>query len=126
MKTVRPHKNLIVWQKAIDLIPFIYDISRKFPDEEKFGLTSQLQRAVTSISINVAEGAARMSDKEFLRFAYISSGSISEVDTLLIIAQKLNYINEDDYLLANEKLNEVAALLNGLIKKLKTKTQQNP
>jgi len=126
MKTVRPHKNLIVWQKAIDLIPFIYDISRKFPDEEKFGLTSQLQRAVTSISINVAEGAARMSDKEFLRFEYISSGSISEVDTLLIIAQKLNYINEDDYLLANEKLNEVAALLNGLIKKLKTKTQQNP
>jgi four helix bundle protein len=123
MSTIRPHKNLIVWQKAIDVVPFIYGISKKFPDEEKFGLTSQLQRAVISISINIAEGAARMSDKEFLRFAYISSGSLSEVDTLLIIAQKLNYINEDDYLLANEKLNELSALLNGLIKMLKAKTE---
>jgi four helix bundle protein len=123
MSTIRPHKNLIVWQKAIDVVPFIYGISKKFPDEEKFGLTSQLQRAVTSISINISEGAARMSDKEFLRFAYIASGSLSEVDTLLIIAQKLNYITDNDYLLANEKLNELSALLNGLIKMLKAKTE---
>jgi four helix bundle protein len=64
-----------------------------------------------------------MSDKEFLRFAYIASVSLSEVDTLLIIAQKLNYITDNDYLLANEKLNELSALLNGLIKMLKAKTE---
>lgn len=121
MESKRPHKNLLVWQKAIDFIPVIYDLSKQFPEEERFGLISQLQRASTSISINIAEGAARMSDKEFLRFAYISSGSISEVDSLLIIAHKLKYINEDEYLSVTNQLNEISALLGGLIKMLKQK-----
>jgi four helix bundle protein len=123
MESKRPHKNLLVWQKSIDFIPVVYALSKQFPDEEKFGLVSQLQRATTSISINIAEGAARMSDKEFLRFAYIASGSISEVDTLLIIAHKLKYIIEEEYLSVSKLLDEISALLGGLIKMLKQKTQ---
>jgi four helix bundle protein len=123
MESKRPHKNLLVWQKSIDFIPVVYALSKQFPDEEKFGIVSQLQRATTSISINIAEGAARMSDKEFLRFAYIASGSISEVDTLLIIAHKLKYIIEEEYLSVSKLLDEISALLGGLIKMLKQKTQ---
>jgi four helix bundle protein len=116
---MRPHKNLLVWKDAIELVEIIYNLSNKFPESEKFGLTSQLKRAVVSIPTNIAEGAARNTKKEFIQFLYISSGSLSEVDTLITIASNLNYIKKEEFEVITQKMDKVSALLNGLIKKLK-------
>jgi four helix bundle protein len=116
---MRPHKNLLVWKDAIELVEIIYNLSNKFPESEKFGLTSQLKRAVVSIPTNIAEGAARNTKKEFIQFLYISSGSLSEVDTLITIASNLNYIKKEELEVITQKMDKVSALLNGLIKKLK-------
>lgn len=74
---MRPHKNLLVWKDAIELVETIYNLSYKFPESEKFGLTSQVKRAVVSIPTNIVEGAARNTKKEFIQFLCISSGSLS-------------------------------------------------
>jgi four helix bundle protein len=116
---MRPHKNLLVWKDAIELVETIYNLSNKFPESEKFGLTSQIKRAVVSIPTNIAEGAARNTKKEFIQFLYISSGSLSEVDTLITIASNLNYIKKEELEVITKKMDKVSALLNGLIKKLK-------
>ena|SRR3990167_9051434 len=117
--SVRPHKTLKLWQEAIDFVPEIYAILKSYPDDEKFGLISQIKRASSSISINIAEGAARSSKKEFVRFLYYSMGSISELDTLFEISLKLGYLSLDNYTLLIEKLNKLSALANGLIISLK-------
>jgi len=116
---MRPHKNLIVWKDSIEFVQFIYTLTKKFPDTEKFGLISQLNRASVSVPTNISEGAARNTKKEFIQFLFISSGSLSEVDTLLTISSKLNFINENEFSEANIKMNRISTLLNGLIKKLK-------
>jgi four helix bundle protein len=116
---MRPHKNLIVWKDSIEFVQFIYKLTNKFPDTEKFGLISQLNRASVSVPTNISEGAARNTKKEFIQFLFISSGSLSEVDTLLTISSKLNFINENEFSEANIKMNRISSLLNGLIKKLK-------
>ena len=116
---MRPHKNLIVWKDSIEFVQFIYTLTKKFPDTEKFGLISQLNRASVSVPTNISEGAARNTKKEFIQFLFISSGSLSEVDTLLTISSKLNFINENEFSEANIKMNRISSLLNGLIKKLK-------
>ena len=118
-KNMRPHKNLIVWKDSIEFVQFIYTLTKKFPDTEKFGLISQLNRASVSVPTNISEGAARNTKKEFIQFLFISSGSLSEVDTLLTISSKLNFVNENEFLEANIKMNRISSLLNGLIKKLK-------
>lgn len=116
---MRPHKNLIVWKDSIEFVQFIYKLTNKFPDTEKFGLISQLKRAAVSVPTNISEGAARNTKKEFIQFLFISSGSLSEVDTLLTISSNLNYITENEFADANIKMNRISSLLNGLIKKLK-------
>lgn len=117
---MRPHKNLLAWKDSIDLVKHIYTLTNKFPEIEKFGLISQLRRAAVSIPTNIAEGAARNTKKEFIQFLYISSGSLSEVDTLLTISADLHFITNDELNNVNEKMNKISSLLNGLIKKLKT------
>jgi four helix bundle protein len=116
---MRPHKNLLAWKDAIELVEAVYKLSINFPESEKFGLTSQLRRAVVSIPTNIAEGAARNTKKEFIQFLYISSGSLSEVDTLITIASNLNYIKKDELEVITKKMDKISSLLNGLIKKLK-------
>lgn len=78
---MRPHENLEVWQKAIEFVVLIYTVTKPFPSDEKFGLTSQIRRASVSIPANIAEGAARQSDREFIQFLAIAQGSCSEVET---------------------------------------------
>ncbi len=95
MKTL---KDLEVWKKGITLVTDIYVLTKNFPKEEVYGLTNQLRRAAVSIPSNIAEGAARQSNKEFIHFLYIALGSFVELDTQLIIAQNLNYINEKDFI----------------------------
>ena len=88
------YRDLEVWQEGIDLVVDIYRLSRQFPDDERYALGNQLQRAAVSIPANIAEGHARTSRKEFLLFISIAMGSLAELETHLIIAQKLAYVKE--------------------------------
>ena len=94
---MRPHERLDLWKKAMDFVVDVYKVTEAFPKDEKFGLTSQLRRASVSIVANVAEGAARKSTKEFRQFLSHSQGSASEVDTELVISQRLSYLSRSDY-----------------------------
>ena len=114
--TERPHKNLKVWQKSIVLAKEIYKITEEFPNSEKFGLVSQMRRAVISIPSNIAEGAARNSDKEKLQFYYTARGSLSELDTQLELSKEIGFIKENEKNRIYDNMNEVSILLNGLIK----------
>ncbi|MDL2243742.1 four helix bundle protein [Bacteroidales bacterium OttesenSCG-928-J19] len=89
---MKTHKDLIVWQKGIDLVTLVYRYTKSFPKEELFGLASQMRRASVSIPSNIAEGHGRGSDKELLRFLFIALGSASELETQLVIANNLEYI----------------------------------
>lgn len=86
-------ENLKVWQKSIDLCEFIYRISKEFPTEEKFGLQSQIRRAAVSVSLNIAEGSGRSTNKDFRKFLHDSLGSLREVVSALHIALRLKYIS---------------------------------
>ena len=88
---MKTHKDLDVWNLRIALVERIYILTQKYPKEELYGLTNQIRRSAVSIPSNIAEGAARNSNKEYIQFLYISLGSASELETQLIIAQKLNY-----------------------------------
>jgi four helix bundle protein len=118
----KPHRKLIVWQKSVDFSVLVYKITEQFPSSEKFGITSQFRRASLSISLNIAEGAGRNHVKEFIQFLGIANGSIAELDTVLEVTLRLNYINIDQFNELQEKLNELSALNNGLIKSLKNRT----
>ncbi|MEN8139394.1 MAG: four helix bundle protein [Bacteroidota bacterium] len=85
------HKDLKVWQLSVDLVLEVYKLSKELPSDEKFGLISQIKRSSVSVPSNIAEGAGRGSNKEFVRFINIASGSLSELETQLIIIQKLEY-----------------------------------
>jgi len=86
------HKDLDIWKLGIELVEQIYKITNSFPESERFGLISQMQRAAVSYPSNIAEGAARNSIKEYIRFLYISLGSLAELETQIIIAKRLEYI----------------------------------
>lgn len=116
-ESIKNHKDLNVWKKSMDLVTSIYKSTRTFPQEELYGLTSQMRRASVSIPSNIAEGAARNSKKEFMQFLYISLGSLSELETQLLIANNLNYLQDIDQI--TERIGIVRKLLNGLIFSLK-------
>ena len=115
---LKTHKDLDVWKKSMDLVNNIYLLSNGFPDVEKYGLTNQIRRCAVSIPFNIAEGAARNTEKEFIQFCYIAMGSLSELETQLMIAERLNYGQYFDIL---EQLVEIRKMLLGLIKHLKLK-----
>lgn len=115
------YKKLIVWQKAIEFVSDIYKLTGAFPKQEKFNLTSQIQRAAVSIPSNIAEGAGRNSNKDFVKFLAIAHASIYEVETQLIISRNLEYLAEKDLRLMIVKLDELQKMNFGLQKKLKFK-----
>ncbi|MHC4543319.1 MAG: four helix bundle protein [Planctomycetota bacterium] len=104
MSVVKTHKDLDIWKRGIAFVEQIYKITGKFPKEELYGLTSQIRRSAVSYPSNIAEGAARSSKKEYIQFLYFALASLSEVETQLIIAEKLGYLS------ANNLLEEVEAL----------------
>jgi four helix bundle protein len=116
---MKTHKDLEVWRASIDLARNVYELTRQYPKDELFGLVSQMRRASVSIASNIAEGAARNGNKEFLQFLYIALGSASELDTQIEIS-KVTRICEDDQL---QKLQEgttrVRMLISGLIRSVK-------
>jgi four helix bundle protein len=109
---MRPHYKLDAWNNAMDLVDEIYEITGDFPSEEKFGLTSQMRRSAISVPSNLAEGAARKSNAEFANFINIAKGSLSELETQLIISNRQNYINEISELL--QLISKVSSQLAGL------------
>ena len=112
------YKELIVWQKSYNLCLDIYSVSKLFPKEELFGITSQIRRASLSIPSNIAEGNARGSRKEYIHFLRIAFASAAEVETQLMLCKDLSLIKEKDYITISLLLTEVMKMLNSLIKKL--------
>jgi four helix bundle protein len=110
------YRDLIVWQKSMDLVEHIYRTSRRFPKDELYALTNQIRRAAVSIPSNIAEGQGRGSDPELLRFLRIAHGSLRELETQVLIAQRLGYSNESESNQSLEMAAEVGRLLNGLIR----------
>ena len=113
------HKDLRVWQQGIEMVTSIYLMTKSFPKEEVFGLASQLRRASVSVPSNIAEGYARGTDKEKLHFLRISSGSMSEVETQLLLSLNLGYIDQEKYNKLSEIVTSVWKQLNSLITSLK-------
>ena len=118
---IKSYQDLIVWQKSVLLVTDIYTITKTFPQDERFGITSQLNRAAVSIPTNIAEGWGRETSKNYLQFLRISRGSIMEVQTLLIISKNLNYISEEKFDILRNKTEEVGKILQGLIKSINEK-----
>jgi len=119
---LKTHKDLNVWQESVKLVKNIYALTSKFPKDEVYSLTAQIKRSVISIPSNIAEGAARDSNKEYIHFLYISLGSLAELDTQLIIAKDLKFIDEKDFEEVIEKLDNIGKMLSGLISYRQTKT----
>lgn len=116
MEGIKSHKDLKVWQESMSLVLVIYRVSEKFPLHERYGLTSQLRRASVSIPSNIAEGAGRRGEKEFIRFLFIALGSLSEIETQLEIAFRLNYIENLEEI--NKSIYFIRKMLANLIKSL--------
>ncbi|WP_313095230.1 four helix bundle protein [Empedobacter sp.] len=122
---MKTHKDLDVWKLSIEFVTEIYNLTKDFPKEEQFGLTNQIRRASVSIPSNIAEGAGRRSDKEFLQFLYISMGSIQEIDTQLLISLNLNYLTKSEYEILLTKLDQISKMISGLIKSVKERLNLN-
>jgi len=113
----RVHHDLQVWQLGMTLVKDVYTLTQKFSDSEKFGLCSQMRRAVVSIPSNIAKGAARTGHREFLHFLSIARGSLCELETQLMISKSLSYVADDS--VAMSKINELSAKLYALMNSIK-------
>ena len=115
-RTERPHRRLRAWVAGIELVKEVYALTGRFPTSERFGLTAQMRRAAVSVCSNIAEGAARGSRREFCRFLNMANGSLSELDTQLVIAEQLGYAEGGGILQC--RIDEVGRLVAGLRRKL--------
>ncbi len=113
---IKSHRDLIVWQKAVDFVVAIYDVTKGFPREEMYGLISQIRRAATSIPANIAEGQGRRLKGEYQNFLGNARGSLCELDTHLEVSFRLTFITENQYQMFRGKLDEIGRLLNGLMR----------
>ena len=128
MTTNQPksHRRLVLWQKSVRLAVEIHRISRRLPKHELFGLAAQMNRAAVSIPSNVAEGAARHTTRDYIRFLYIARGSSAEIDTQLMLAEELGYLTKEDLSTALAISDEVGRLLNGVISALHRRLDSQP
>ena len=115
---INTYRDLIVWQKAMDLVVAIYELTEDFPKEEIYGLTSQMRRAAVSIPSNIAEGRQRGSKKEYSQFLRVSYGSGAELETQMEIAKRLKKTQESNFSKAESLLNEIMRMLNSFLSKL--------
>ena len=120
---VRHYSDLLVWQKAFDWVEVIYAATRAWPSDERYGLISQVRRAAVSVPSNIAEGCARRTTPDFLRFLSIARASLAEAETQLIIAQRLAYVEEAGLARLLEPADELSRMLSGLISKLEERTK---
>jgi len=117
---IKSFKDLKIWQKGIHLVEEVYTVSRSFPKEEMYGLQSQLRRSAVSIPSNIAEGFARLHNREYRNFLYISLGSCAELATQIIIASRLKYVEKIKADTLLNEIEEISKMTMSLIKKLNT------
>ncbi len=115
---VQQYRDLIAWQKAMDLVVEVYRLTEAFPKSEVFSLTNQLRRAAVSIPCNIAEGQGRSTTKDFVHFLHISKGSLQEVETQIELSLRLKYMPETECENISSRTAEVGRILNGLIRSL--------
>ena len=111
-------KDLIVWQKSMDLVLEIYSLTRLLPQEERYALSDQLRRAAVSIPSNIAEGQSRIHTKEFANFLSIAKGSSAELETQLLICRRLGYFSDEQIEISLNLIREVGKMLNAMLKKI--------
>ena len=116
---VKSYKDLIVWQKSMDLVIEIYKLVKKLPKEETYSLSDQMRRAVVSIPTNIAEGYTRKSTNEYLNFLSIANGSRTELETQLLICERINYLSEADTEKAFVLIDEIGAIIYHIMTKLR-------
>ncbi len=116
---LKDYRELIAWQKAMDLVELVYRATDGFPRKEVYGLTSQMRRAVVSVPCNIAEGQARTTTRDFLNFLSIATGSLKEVETQVLISQRLGYLDEPQTSRLLDLTTEVGRVVSGLTNSLK-------
>ena len=119
------YKDLIAWKNGMELVAMIYDATDGFPPHEQFGLVSQLRRAAVSVPSNIAEGRARYSNRDFVRFLRHSRGSLAEIETQILIAQQRRYLPDGTTTQLSQRLDELGRILSGLINSLKEREPSN-
>jgi len=119
MNKIKTHKDLDVWKKSMTLAKEVYKLTKSFPKEEIYGLASQMRRAAVSIPSNIAEGAGRNSDKEFIQFLYVSLGSLAELETQLLLSKELGLPKTNEL---DERVERTRRMLLGLIRYLRRKS----
>lgn len=120
----RSHHDLAAWQAAIDLAAVMYALTQRFPDAERGGLISQVRRSAVSVAANLAEGASRSTTREYLRFVGIARSSLVELETLLIVAERVGVTSRDELASVIPAVNSTFALLSGLISSLRRRDRQ--
>ncbi len=123
--SVRSYQDLEVWRQSMELAETVWRLSARFPAQERFGITSQLRRAVTSVPANIAEGAQRNKTGEFLQFLGIASGSLAETETFLLLAERLGLAPPDRSKVALEQADSVGRMLTGLKRSLQARRDGN-
>jgi four helix bundle protein len=123
LPTIKSFEELIIWQESRKFANYIYKLTKKFPKEELYSLTSQMRRATVSVMSNIAEGFDRRTTKEFISFLVIARASISEVQNDLYLSLDLNYINNEDFKTYYNHAQKIGKLINGLITYLKSQTK---
>jgi four helix bundle protein len=118
---IRSHRDLIAWQKTFSLGLEIYQVTKRLPEHEKFGLISQLRRGSVSVASNIAEGYGRQTTADYLRFLRVARGGLYELDTQLLFCVELNYLDRNDYTPLHERLDECGRILAGLIRSLESR-----
>ena len=121
MTSSKSYQDLEVWRKSIELAEMVYHVSAQFPPEERFGITGQLRRSVVSVAANIAEGSERHGNREFLNFLGIASGSLAEMETFLILTQRLGMAREEQVKPIMAQAAEVGRMLNGLKRSLRSR-----
>jgi four helix bundle protein len=116
---IKTYRDLLVWQKSMALVTEVYKLSKLFPDEEDYGLTSQMRRCAVSIPSNIAEGYGRNSTSDYVRFLRVASGSLYELQTQAEIALNLRYLKKSDFDKLYESSREIERMLSSLVRKLK-------
>jgi len=122
MAGVGSYRDLLVWQKAMDLVVACYELARAFPASETYGLKSQLQRAAVSVPANIAEGHGRGSTKSFINFLWIANGSLTELETHILIAERLGYVSSDESARLILAAQEIGRMLVGLRRSLEARS----
>lgn len=122
---IKSYRDLLVWQKSMQLVVEVYEITKDLPQDEKFGITAQIRKAVVSVPSNIAEGWGRKSLGSYIQFLRIANGSLCETETQLTVCVMLKYLDENKLTTTTNKIEEVLKMLRSLISKLELKTWKN-